>query len=148
MTFDGAIALQQTEPFAGGLAVAYVRNGTSGAALRIYTGNKDDAASRFELGDEVANRAGYFADSPGALEHKFLTRVTTWGRKILYASAYGIWSYDLPSGAMTPVQLVANKKTAVPDVMCVLADAGLLVYRMSSDTLGQIWAVPLASVLQ
>jgi hypothetical protein len=148
VTFDGGIALQQTEQFAGGLAVAYVRNGSAGSALRIYKGDKDDAASRFELGDEVANRAAYFSDSPGPLEHKFLTRVTTWGQKVLYASAYGIWSYDLPTGAMVPVQLVANKKSAVPDVMCVLRDAGLLVYRMSSDTLGQIWAVPLTGVLQ
>jgi hypothetical protein len=148
VTFDGGIALQQTEQFAGGLAVAYVRNGSAGSALRIYKGDKDDAASRFELGDEVANRAAYFSDSPGPLEHKFLTRVTTWGQTILYASAYGIWSYHLATGAMVPVQLAANKKTAVPDVMCVLADAGLLVYRMSGDTVGQIWAVPLTSVLQ
>jgi hypothetical protein len=39
VTFDGAIALQQTEQFAGGLAIAYGRNGAAGAALRIY---KDD----------------------------------------------------------------------------------------------------------
>ena len=148
VTFDGAIALSQTEQFAGGLAVAYVRNGTAGSALRIYKGDRDDAASRFELGDEVANRGPYFADSPGMLEHKFLGRITTWNMKVLYASAYGIWSYDVASGAMSPVQLVAGKKTAFPDVMCVLRDENLLVYRMSGDTLGQVWALPLAGVLQ
>jgi hypothetical protein len=52
------------------------------------------------------------------------------------------------SGVLRPVQLVAGKKTAVPDVLCVLGDENLLVYRMSGDTLGQIWAVPLAGVLQ
>jgi hypothetical protein len=148
VTFDGAIALQQTEHFAGGLAVSYVRNGTSGAALRVYKGGLDDAASRFELGDELANISPYLADAPNMLEHKFLTRVTTWNQKILYASAYGIWSYDLVTGALAPVQLVAGKKTAVPDVLCVLAAENLLVYRMSGDTLGQVWAVPLGSVLQ
>lgn len=147
VTFDGAIALQQTERFAGGLAVAYVRNGTSGAALRIYKNEQDDASSRFELGDELANRGPYFAGSP-PLEHKFLTRIATWNQKILYASAYGIWSYDLPSGALAPVQLVAGKATAVPDVMCVVKDSDTLVYRMSNDTVGQVWAVPLKSVLQ
>jgi hypothetical protein len=146
VTFDGAIALQQTEQAAGGLVVAYVRNGGSGAALRVYKNNQDNPASRFELGDEVANRAAYFKEGP-TLEHKFLTRIATWKQKILYASAYGIWSYDLPSGALAPVQLVAGKATAVPDVMCVLSESGTLVYRMSGDTLGQIWAVPLSAVL-
>jgi hypothetical protein len=125
-----------------------VRNGTSGAALRIYKGDHDDATSRFELGDELANRGPYFADSPNVLEHKFLTHVATWNQTVLYASAYGIWSYDMVSGVLRPVQLVAGKKTAVPDVLCVLGDENLLVYRMSGDTLGQIWAVPLAGVLQ
>ena len=145
VTFNGGIVLQQTEEAAGGLVVSYVRNGTSGAALRVYKKNLDDAASRFELGDELENRAGYLADAPN-LEHKFLTRVATWNQKIFYASAYGIWSYDLVSGALAPVMLVANRKTAVPDVMCVLRDENLLVYRMSGDTLGQIWAVPLLSL--
>lgn len=145
VTFNGGIVLQQTEQAAGGLVVSYVRNGTSGAALRVYKNDLDDAASRFELGDEVENRAGYFVDAPN-LEHEFLTRVATWKQKIFYASAYGIWSYDLVSGALAPVQLVSNKKTAVPDVMCVLRDENVLVYRMSGDTLGQLWAVPLNSL--
>lgn len=148
VTFDGAIALSQTEKFAGGLAVAYVRNGTSGAALRIYKGDKDDAAARFELGDELENRGPYLSDAPNALEHKFLSRITTWNQKVLYASAYGIWAYDVVTGALAPVQLVAGKKAAVPDVLCVLKDENLLVYRMTGDTLGQIWAVPLGGVLQ
>lgn len=145
--FDGALVLQQTEQFAGGLAVSYVRSGTSGAALRVYKGDHDDAANRFELGDELANRGPYFSDSPSPLEHKFLSRITTWNQKILYGSAYGIWSYDLVTGALAPVQLVSGKKTAVPDVLCVLRDENLLVYRMG-DTVGQVWAVPLPSVLQ
>lgn len=147
VTFDGALALSQTEKFAAGLAVAYVRNGTSGAALRVYKDDRDDPGSRFELGDELQNRGPYLADAPNALEHKFLTRITTWNQKILYASAYGIWSYDVATGALAPVQLVAGKKTAVPDVMCVLKDENVLVYRMSNDTVGQVWAVPLGGVL-
>jgi hypothetical protein len=43
--------------------------------------------------------------------------------------------------------LAAGKTVGVPDVMCVLKDAGLLVYRLPGDTVGQIWAVPLASVV-
>jgi hypothetical protein len=148
VTFDGALTLSQTEQFASGLAVAYVRNGASGAALRIYKDDHDDAASRFELGDELANRAAYFADSPNPLEHKFLAHVTTWNQKVLYASAYGIWSYDMVTGSLAPVQLVAAKKTAVPDIMCVLRDENLLVYRMTNDVVGQVWAVPLGGVLQ
>lgn len=145
VTFDGGIALQQTEQGAGGLVISYVRNGAAGAAMRVYKNNQDVASSRFELGDEVANRASYLADGP-MLEHKFLTRVATWKQKVLYASAYGIWSYDLVAGSLVPVQLVAAKKTAVPDVMCVVRDADVLVYRMSGDTLGQVWAVPLNSL--
>ena len=143
VTFNGGIALQQTEEGAGGdLIVAYVRNGASGAALRVYKKNQDDAASRFELGDELDNRADYFTDAP-KLEHKFLTRVATWKQKVLYGSAYGIWSYDLVSGALAPVQLVSGKTAAVPDVMCILKDSNTLVYRMNGDAVGQIWAVPL-----
>jgi hypothetical protein len=147
VTFDGAVALQQTEEGAGDLVVAYVRSGTSGAALRIYRNNHDDAASRFELGDDLANRAGYFADAP-KLEHKFLTRIATWEKRVLYGSAYGIWSYDLVSGALVPVQLNSGKQTSVPDVLCVMRDAGVLVYRMNGDTLGQVWAVPVSAVVQ
>lgn len=143
VTFDGGIVLQQTEESASGdLVVSYVRNGSSGAALRVYKKNQNDPASRFELGDELDNRAGYFADAP-KLEHKFLTRIATWKQKVLYGSAYGIWSYDLVSGALAPVQLVSGKATAVPDVMCVLSDSGTLVYRMNGDTVGQVWAVSL-----
>ena len=91
---------------------------------------------------------GALRRSPSPLEHKFLGRVATWNQKVLYASAYGIWSYDMVSGVLVPVQLVAGKQTAVPDVLCVLRDENLLVYRMSSDTLGQLWAVPLAGTLQ
>jgi hypothetical protein len=147
VTFDGALSLAQTEKFAAGLAVAYTRNGTSGSALRIYKDDHDDAASRFELGDELENRGPYLADAPNALEHRFVSRITTWNQKVLYASAYGIWSYDVATGALAPVQLVAGKKVGVPDVMCVLKDENLLVYRMTNDTLGQIWAVPLGGVL-
>jgi hypothetical protein len=147
VTFDGALSMSQTEKFAAGLAVAYTRNGTSGSALRIYKDDHDDAASRFELGDELENRGPYLADAPNALEHRFVARITTWNQKVLYASAYGIWSYDVATGALAPVQLVAGKKVGVPDVMCVLKDENLLVYRMTNDTLGQIWAVPLGGVL-
>ena len=145
VTFDGAIGLQQTEQAAPGLVVAYTRSGGV-SAIRLYKGDHDDAASRFEIGDDVANRGPYFQDGPAG-EHEFVARITTWGQKVLYASAFGIWSYDVPSGAIAPVALAAGKKVGVPDVMCVLADADLRVYRLPGDTLGQIWAVPLASVI-
>lgn len=145
VTFDGALGLQQTEQSAPGLVVAYSRSGGV-SAIRLYKGDHDDAPSRFEIGDDIANRGPYFQDGPAG-EHKFVARITTWGQKVLYASAFGIWSYDVPSGAIAPVQLAAGKKVGVPDVMCVLKDPGLLVYRLPGDTLGQIWAVPLASVI-
>jgi hypothetical protein len=145
VTFDGAIGLQQTEQSAPGLVVAYARSGGV-SGLRLYKGDHDDVASRFEIGDDVVNRAPYFQDGPTG-EHTFIARITTWGQKVLYASAFGIWSYDVPSGAIAPVMLAVGKKVGVPDVMCVMKDAGLLAYRLPGDTLGQIWMVPLASVI-
>jgi hypothetical protein len=145
VTFDGGISLTQTEEGSGGLVISYVRNGTARPAIRLYKKNQDDAASRFELGDEVANRANVLPDGPAA-EHKFVSRIATWNQKVLYASAYGIWSYDVISGSLAPVQLGAGKKAAVPDVMCVLGSADVLVYRLSGDTLGQVWAVPLKTL--
>jgi hypothetical protein len=147
VTFDGALALQQTERANDGLFVWYTRSGAAGSALRVYKNLQDDAASRFELGDELANRANYFVDGP-MLEHKFLARIATWKRRVLYGSAYGIWAYDFVTATFAPVQLAPNKTTAVPDVMCVLTAEDLLVYRTTNDTVGQIWAVPLGSVLQ
>lgn len=148
VTFDGGIALQQTERFTDGLVVGYVRNGAAGATMRVYKDLKDDAASRFELGDEIANRANYFVDGPPTLEHKYLARITTWNRKVLYGSAYGIWWYDFVTASIAPVQLTPGKTTGIPDLMCVLRDEKLLVYRMTNDSIGQIWAVPLESVIQ
>jgi hypothetical protein len=145
VTFDGALGLQQTEQSAPGLVVAYSRSGGV-SAIRLYKGDHDNTASRFEIGDDVANRGPYLQDGPVG-EHKFIARITTWGQKVLYASAFGIWSYDVPTGALAPVMLAAGKTVGVPDVMCVLEDAGLLVYRLPGDTVGQIWAVPLASVI-
>jgi hypothetical protein len=145
VTFDGALGLQQTEQSGPGLVVAYSRSGGV-SAIRLYKGDHDNAASRFEIGDDVANRGPYLQDGPAG-EHKFIARITTWGQKVLYASAFGIWSYDVPTGTLAPVVLAAGKTVGVPDVMCVLKDAGLLVYRLPGDTVGQIWAVPLASVV-
>jgi hypothetical protein len=145
VTFDGALGLQQTEQSAPGLVVSYSRSGGV-SAIRLYKGDHDDAASRFEIGDDVANRGPYFQDGPVG-EHKFIAHITTWGQKLLYSSAFGIWSYDMVSGALAPVALAAGKRVGVPDVMCVVKDSGLLVYRLPGDTLGQIWAVPLASVI-
>ena len=147
MTFDGAVGLQQTERFTDGLVVGYARNGVAGATMRVYKNLQDDTASRFELGDELANRANYFVDGPQG-EHKYLTHFTTWNRKVLYGSAYGIWSYDFVTASFAPVQLAPNKTVGVPDFMCVLADEKLLVYRNTNDSVGQVWAVPLESVLQ
>lgn len=145
VTFDGALGLQQTEQSAPGLVVAYSRSGGM-SGLRLYKGDHDDPTSRFEIGDDVANRGPYLQDGPAG-EHRFVARITTWGQKVLYASAFGIWSYDVPSGALAPVMLASGKTVGVPDVMCVLKDAGLLVYRLPADTVGQVWAVPLASVI-
>lgn len=145
VTFDGALGLQQTEQSAPGLVVAYSRSGGV-SGLRLYKGDHDDPSSRFEIGDDVANRGPYLQDGPAG-EHRFVARITTWGQKVLYASAFGIWSYDVPTGALVPVMLASGKTVGVPDVMCVLKDAGLLVYRLPADTIGQVWAVPLASVI-
>ena len=143
VTFEGG-ALQQTERGAGGLVVAYTRSGGSGA-VRVYKNDQDGAGSRFELGDEVAKLPPYFVDPP-SLEHTYVSRVATWGPKVIYSGVHGIWSYDLATGALAPVQLVAGKQVAVPDLMCVVRDANVLVYRMAGDTTGQVWAVPLNSL--
>jgi hypothetical protein len=145
VTFEGGIALGDTEQTEDGLVISYVRSGAAGATLRVYKNNSDDLSSRFELGDELASRPNYFDDA-APLEHKFVARVTSHGRRIFYSSAYGIWAYDFASSAFAPVQLVAGQKTGVPDILCVLKDEGLLMYRMTSDPVGQVWAVPLTAI--
>lgn len=146
VTFDGGISLTQTEEGAGFLVVSYVRSGTSGATMRVYKNNLNDPSSRVEVSDDLANRGNYFSDGPTG-EHRFLARIATWKTKILYASAYGIWAYDVVSGSLAPVQLTPGRTSGdFPDVLCVLRDADLLVYRSFGDTLGQVWAVPLKSL--
>ena len=108
--------------------------------------NDDAAASRYEVGDDLTNRPPLFSDSP-ASEHTFVNRIAMHGRVLLYGSAFGIFAYSFATGALAPIQLGPSKTVFVPDVMCVVRDRSLLVYRVSGDKLGQVWTVPLASVI-
>jgi hypothetical protein len=150
VVFDGGIAYNDARATTGatpGLVVWYVRNGTDGNAIRVYRGFKNDAASRFELGDEVNNRPKVFADGP-RLEHKFIARIETFGDKVLYGSTYGIWAYDLQSGKLQPAQLAAGEtEPLVAEFMCVTRASNTLMYRRQGDTVGQVWAVPLTRAL-
>ena len=144
--FSNGNLVVQTEASPDGLLVAYVAGG-GGAQLRLYKGNLDNAASRVELGSEIAALPPYFDDPPTTgQEHDFRPTIAMWGNKLLFATDYGIWSYDLASKALTPVQLTANKLSGGPNLMCVMRSAGLLVYRMNNDPNNQVWAVPLTAL--
>jgi hypothetical protein len=145
VVFDGALTARQILPSAEGLLVSYVRSGGT-SALRIYRNNQDSAASRYELGDDLANRPGLYPDSP-ANEHRLNYRIAMHGRTLLYGSLYGIFAYDFVSGALAPVQLAVKDTAMVADILCVIRDRGLLVYRDISDSQGQIWVVPLAGLI-
>jgi hypothetical protein len=126
--------------------VVYV-NGSAGSALRLYKGNADTAAARIEISDDIDGRPAYFEDPPtNGQEHDFRPPIATWGKKVLFATEYGIWSYDLASKVLAPVQLNAGKAPDVPKAFCVMRDAGLLVYRLSNDLDNQVWAVPLSAL--
>jgi hypothetical protein len=143
VAYTNAGQLVQTEESPDGLLVVYGAPG----ALRLYKGNLDNAASRLELRPDLDAPPPYFEDPPTTgQEHAFRSKIATWGRKVLFATEYGIWSYDLASKVLAPVQLNANKVSSVPPLMCVMRDAGLLVYRTNLDLDYQIWAVPLAAV--
>ena len=144
--FDKATALAQTEPSADGLLVAYV-DGSSGALLRLYKGNASAAAARVELGPDIDAQPAYFEDPPtNGLEHDFQPPIASWGKRVLFSSVYGIWSYDLVTKTIAPVQLSAGKVPGSPKIMCVMRDAGLLVYQTNADPTQQVWAVPLAAL--
>lgn len=146
VTYSNGNAVMQTEPSADGLLVAYVNGGSGGAALRLYVGNVDSAASRLELGDDIDTLPAYFEDPPTTgQEHDFRPTIATWGKKILFTTDFGIWSYDRASKALVPVQLNAGKAPGPPNMMCVIRDAGLLVYEAKDDKDHQVWAVPLSA---
>jgi hypothetical protein len=144
VTYSNGNMLLQTEPSADGLLVAYVQ-GSAGAALRLYQGNLDTAAARLELGDDIDVLPPYFEDPPSTgQEHDFRGVIATWGRKVLFTTDYGIWSYDLASKALAPVQINEGKAPGTPNIMCVMRDAGLLVYQRS-NLANEVWAVPLSA---
>ncbi|HVH44409.1 MAG TPA: hypothetical protein VM925_18780 [Labilithrix sp.] len=146
VTFDGALAIYRYLPSPDGLVVSYVRNASTWA-IRLYRNNQDTPASRYEIGDDVSNRPGLFPDSPEK-EHRPLSRIARYGRALLYDALYGVFAYDIATGSLAPVQLGADKTTLGVDILCVIGDHGLLVYRDVSDSLGQTWLVPLADVLR
>ena len=141
VVFDGSIGLTSALPTARGLFVSYARNG-GGRALRWYRDNDD--AQRLELGDELATLPNVFSES-SANEHAFLVHTAFAGTGTLfYDSPFGVWSYDVDTGALAAVQLdVDPQRSFVPDTLCVMPGAGLLVYRDIQDSTGRIWAIPL-----
>jgi hypothetical protein len=143
VTFDGGTSIYDTLPVPSGLVVSYARSGPV-PSIRLYQNDSD--TMRTEIGDEVANMAPLFSDSP-ANEHKFIAHITADGDNLLYASAFGIFSYAIGKGTLRAVQLGPNKTVFVPDIMCVIESQHLLVYRVQGDTVGQIWAVPLPGIL-
>lgn len=128
-------------PTQPGLLVAYARS--DGSALVRYPGDGEDG--RVEIGDAVAALGTYFDDSPDAKsEHGFARGFAQFGRTVVYGSPGGVWSYDLESGALAPVQLPEKRGLTPPDLLCVMSGAELLAYRSGDDTSGQVWVVPLA----
>jgi hypothetical protein len=147
VTYSNGSMVMQTLPSADGLLVAYVNGGSGGAALRLYKGNADTAAARLEIGDDIDALPAYFEDPPTTgQEHDFRPTIATWGKKVLFSTDFGIWSYDLASKVLAPVQLNAGKVPAAPTMMCVIRDAGLLVYKSRNDLSNQVWAVPLSAM--
>jgi hypothetical protein len=146
VTFDDADTLRRALPSPSGLLVYYLRAG-SVPALRLYRNDKDDAASRFELGDKLATIPPLFADAPDD-EHVFIARVATYGNDVVvYGGSLGIFAYDLAKSSLVALQLSSDKQGFFADLMCVISDAGLLVYRMLGDPVGQIWTMKLPGLL-
>jgi hypothetical protein len=142
VTFDGGLTTYEVLPATRGLLVSYARTGPV-PAIRLYEAY--DNARRVELGDEVKNIAPRLAGSP-ANEHDFIAHIAVDGDTLLYGSAFGIWAYGMTSGVLRPVQL-GSGKVFVPDIMCVMGNGRNLAYRINGDATGQVWIVPLASVL-
>jgi hypothetical protein len=144
--FDNAASLNKAVPSPSGLLVDYARPGTV-PALRLYRNDKDDAASLLELGDKLATLPGLFPDSPSG-EHDFIGRVATYGHDVVvYGGAFGVFAFDLAKSALVPLQLDKDRQGFLPDIMCVMADAGLLVYRIFDDPTGQVWTVSIPGLL-
>jgi hypothetical protein len=143
VTFDGGTSIYDTLPTPAGLVVSYARSGPV-PSIRLYQNNQD--ATRTEIGDEVANMASLYPDSP-VNEHKFIAHVSADGNNLIYASAFGIFSYAIGPGTLRAVQLGPNKAVFVPDVMCVIESQHVLVYRVQGDAVGQLWIVPLNTIL-
>lgn len=144
VTFDAALSLKQALPSPSGLLVDYTRPG-SVPALRLYRNDQDSATSRLELGDKLATLPGLFPDSPAG-EHVFHGKIATYGHDVVvYGGAYGVFAFDLVKSALVPLQL--DSDGFFPDVMCVIADAGLLVYRIFDDPNGEVWTVKIPGLL-
>lgn len=147
VTFSNGTSILQTEPTPDGLLVAY-KNGAPGAALRLYKGNSDVSTARIEIAPDILAVPPYFEDPPtDGQEHAIQAPIAIWGKKLLFTTQYGIWSYDLATKALQPVQLNAGKAPGPPRFMCVMRSAGLLVYGDRDSLTNQVWAVPLAAVL-
>jgi hypothetical protein len=143
VTFDAATRAREFLPSSEGLLVSYVRD-SNVMALRLYRNNEDSPENRFELGDEIANHPALLANSP-IDEHRFYRSMAMFERTLLYASQFGIFAYDFVSGELAPVQLNGSQKTFAPDVLCVITEPKLLVYREMDDAEGRTWIVPLVS---
>jgi hypothetical protein len=146
VTFDDAVALRQVVPSPSGLLVSYARTGGA-AGLRLYRNDKDDAASRVELGDAISALPALYADSPKD-EHAFLSRFTTYGGNVVvFDSPYGVFAYDRVKARLAPLQLGKDKKVFFVDVLCVISDANLVAFREMGDLSGQIWTLSLPALL-
>ncbi len=142
VVFDGGLTTYDTLPIASGLVVSYARTGPV-PSIRLYRGY--DNASRVELADEAKAIPPIFRGSP-ANEHTFIARIAADGDTVLYASAVGIWGYDVVKGTLTAVQL-GTGQLFVPDAMCVMSNPRALAYRLNGDAVGQVWVAPLAKIL-
>ena len=146
VTYSDGKQFHQTEQSVDGLLVSYSSSSTAGPALRLYKGNVDTAAARIELAADINGRPAHFEDPPtNGREHTLQPPFATWGKKVLFATEYGIWSYDLSSKVLVPVQLNAMKVPGGVKLLCVMRDAGLLIYQNGNDLTHQIWAVPLSA---
>jgi hypothetical protein len=78
----------------------------------------------------------------------FIARVATYGNDVVvYGGSLGIFAYDLAKSSLVALQLSSDKQGFFADLMCVISDAGLLVYRMLGDPVGQIWTMKLPGLL-
>jgi len=143
VTFDGSIGMYDTLSTPLGLVVSYARSGPV-PNIRLYQGNSD--SSRVEIADQLASIPLLYSDSPPN-EHKFIAHIAHDGNNLLYASAYGIFAYAMDKGTLNALAIGPKNTTYVPDVMCVIPSARLLMFRIQGDSVGQAWALPLSGLL-